>query len=140
MDQDGHRQQRRKGGKEGRLLCAVWSCWTDGINSSQLATSTGHSHGSITFSSVVFLLQLTLWFSQTIDASTRQNYERTTAPRIHALCTQTARSGFLRRDRASPVYLIPSMHLTEKHVFDLLLLNVVCFRSKWNQYGVWCGR
>ena len=45
------------GGRDGGLFCAVW-CWTDGIQSSQLATSIGLSHRSITFRSAVFLLQL----------------------------------------------------------------------------------
>ena len=66
MGQEGHRQQR---GKEGGLFCAVWSCWTDGINSSQLATSAGLTHRSITFKSMVFLLQLKMWFTSCGDTS-----------------------------------------------------------------------
>ena len=31
-----------------------------------------------------------------MDASTRQNYDRATAPRIHTHCTQTARNEFLQ--------------------------------------------
>ena len=37
--------------------------WTEGIKSSQLATCTGLSHRSIKFRSVVFLLQLKMWFT-----------------------------------------------------------------------------
>ena len=51
--------ERGKGG----LFCAVWLCRTDGIKSSQLATSTGLFHRSITSRSVVFLLQLKMWFT-----------------------------------------------------------------------------
>ena len=87
-----------------------------------------------------------------MDASTRQNYERATAPRIHTHRTQTARNGFLRRDLASTVSLVPSMHLTGKQIFALLLILsgietnsgptpcAIYHRSKGNQYGVWCGR
>ena len=50
-------------GKEGVLFCAVWSCRTDSIKSSHLATSTGLSHRSITFRSVELLLQFKMWFS-----------------------------------------------------------------------------
>ena len=87
-----------------------------------------------------------------MDASTRQKYERATAPRIHTHCTQTARNGFFAADRASPVSLVPSTHLTGKHIFALLLILggietnpgptscAICHRSNWNQYGVWCGR
>ena len=60
----------------------------------------------------------------------------------------------MRRDQASPISLVPSMHLTEKHIFALLLLLIVggidtnpdptpcaiCHRSNWNQSGVWCGQ
>ena len=104
---------------------------------------------------MVFLLKRTRtsWneFSS-MDAYTRQNYERTTASGIYILCTQTARNGFLRRDQASTVPLVPSMHLTGKHLFALLLILggietnpdpgpcAICHRSNWNQYGVWCGR
>ena len=49
-------------GKGVGLFCAVWSCWTDGIKSTQLATSTGISHRSIIFRSVVFLLQLNMFY------------------------------------------------------------------------------
>ena len=52
-----------------------------------------------------------------MDSSTRENYDRATAPRIHTHCTPTARNRFLRRDQASPVSLVPSMHLTGKHIF-----------------------
>ena len=45
------------------LFCAVLLCWTDGIKSCELATSTGVSHRSITFRSVLFLLQLKMWFT-----------------------------------------------------------------------------
>ena len=86
-----------------------------------------------------------------MDASTRQNYERATAPRIHTHSTQSARNGFLRRVQASPVSLVPSMHLTVKLIFALLLLGsietnpgptpcAIGHRSNGNQYGVWCGR
>ena len=53
----------RRKGQGGGLFCAVWSCWTDGIKSSQLATSSGPSHRSATFRCVVFLLQLKMWFT-----------------------------------------------------------------------------
>ena len=52
-----------------------------------------------------------------MDASTRQNYER---------ATQTARNGFLRRDQACPVSLVPSMHLTGKHICPTSSHHVVC--------------
>ena len=38
---------------------------------------------------------------------------------------QTAKNGFLRRDQASPVCLVPSMHLTGSHIFALLLLLIL---------------
>ena len=41
----------------------VWSCRTDGIKSSHLTISTGHFQRSITFRSVVFILQLKMWFT-----------------------------------------------------------------------------
>ena len=57
-----------------------------------------------------------------MDASTRQNYEEATAPRNQLHCTQTAWNGFLRRDQASSVYLLSSMHLIADKYFALLLL------------------
>ena len=50
-------------GIEGGLFCAVLLGWTDGFKSCQLATSIGLSHRSITFRSVLFLLQLKIWFT-----------------------------------------------------------------------------
>ena len=52
--------RRKRRGR--RIMCSVVA-WTDGIKYSHLATFTSLSHRPITFSSVVFLLQLKKWFS-----------------------------------------------------------------------------
>ena len=60
--QGGASLTSRERGQEGGLFCVVWSCWTDGIKSNQLATSTSLLHRSIIFRSTMFLLQLKMWF------------------------------------------------------------------------------
>ena len=64
-----------------------------------------------------------------MDSPTRQHYEGTNSPINHKFITQAERNGFWR-DRAIPVSLVHSMHLTGKHIFALFLLIPCSIEAK----------